>query len=204
MNEIKRLDSVITVNGFFRTYNATHNAHYVELFGTMEDDEIVKLDYLLSDIYGDMPLMRKYADMNDGVINRIVDNCDSLYYETWKRYKNAIAGGSISDYGAPYIERTQRSEQRNNITNATSATTDKNQVYAFDDVENASNDNLSTSSGKNDVTDNRTVERTDTISRSGALLPTDVAKSQIDFSKNEVFLELVFTDIIETVCVNVL
>lgn len=200
MNEIKRLDSIITVNGFFYTYNATNSEHFVELFGALNDGDIASLDNLLSDIYGDLPLISRYASMESGAINRIVTNCDFLFYETWKHYKKAIAGGAVNDYNAPYIEKTQRNESRNNVTNATSATTDKNQVYAFDDVDNASNDNLSTSNGKNDVTDNRTVDRTDTVSKSGTLLPTDVAKSQIDFSKNEVFLELVFTDIIETVC----
>lgn len=200
MNEIKRFDSVISVSGFFYTYNATNSNHFIELFGELNETDIASLDNLLSDIYGDLPLISRYANMESGAINRIVTNCDLLFYETWKHYKKAIAGGIVNDYNTPYIEKTQRNESRNNVTNATSATTDKNQVYAFDDVDNASNDNLSTSNGKNDVTDNRTVDRTDTVSKSGALLPTDVAKSQIDFSKNEVFLELVFTDIIETVC----
>lgn len=201
MSEIIRLDSVITINGFFHTYNATHNTHFVELFGTMDDTDITKIDCLLSDIYGDLPLAYKYANMETGAINRIVDNCDLLFFETWKRYKSAIAGGIVKDYDTPYAEKSVIGETRGNTTDAVNTVTNKNQVYAFDDVANASNDSENVSSGTNNVTENHTTERTDTINRSGTMLPTDVAKSQIDFSKNEVFLDLIFADIIETICV---
>lgn len=206
MTEIARLDTVILINGFFSKYQAEHAEHFSALFGTIDAKAVQSLDNLLSDIYGDLPLIRKFAKMidegktTDDIAGRIVSDCDTLFFELWLSIKDAIAQGKIKDYDAPFKERRTYNETRENITDATNVAKSANKVYGYDAVDTASNESGIDTDSTANQTDSGSIDTTEVIERSLNVLPTDIAQSQIDFSRNNLFLDFVFTDIVETVC----
>lgn len=206
MNDIPRLSTVIDVEGFFSKYKAEYSEHFISLFGDIDEKKVQSLDYLLSDIYGDMALCRKFAEMvvvgteTDSIVGRIVRDCDTRYYALWLTIKNAIEHGEIVDYDAPFKERRTYNETRENIADNANVSKASNKVYGYDSVDTAANESGVDSESTLNQTENGNIDSVEVINRSNNLLPTDVAQSQIDFSKNNLFLDFMFTDIIECVC----
>ena len=197
------LSTVLENNGFFSVYKTVNNAHFIELFGNLTEEQTTDLDNLLVDVFGDSWILEKFADIynNSGALNcvtRIIKTCDLLFYTQWKKIKETIDSGLIDDIAKPLTEEKTINERgTNNTSNANNTT---NKIYAFDST--TPSDNGKTEfSGNTD--NNTTIERTETIQKSNGLLKSENAQKVIDFAKYNDFLLMLLTDIKETVCLSI-
>lgn len=200
---VTRLDDVLMINGFFKTYNTQINAHFVELFGEQTETEISALDNALSDIYGDMPLINRYQQIlsngTDEVARRIVQNCDLRFFDKWKTYKTAILKAAQIDYNAPFSETKTITETTSGKANSTDTSEDTGRAFPYDEGV-ASDESQSSASATSDSTNTSERSYTETIAKTGERSAVQFATSQINFAKNEIFLDLMFLDIAEAVC----
>ena len=194
------LSNVLENNGFFSVYKTVNNAHFIELFGNLTENETTDLDNLLVDIFGDSWILKKFANIynNSGALNcvtRMIKTCDLIFYTQWKKIKETIDSGLIDDIAKPLTEEKTINERGTNNTNNNNNTTNK--IYSFDS--STPSDNGKTEfSGNTD--NNTTIERTETIQKSNGLLKSENAQKVIDFAKYNDFLLMLLTDIKETVC----
>ena len=196
------LSTILENNGFFSVYKTVNNAHFIELFGNLTENETTDLDNLLIDIYGDSWILEKFENIynNSSALNgitRMIKTCDLLFYTQWKKIKETIDSGLIDDIEKPLTEvKTINENGTNNTINANNTT---NKIYAFDST--TPSDNGKTEfSGNTD--NNTTIERTETIQKSNGLLKSENAQKVIDFAKYNDFLLMLLTDIKETVCLS--
>ena len=197
------LSTVLENNGFFSVYKTVNNAHFIELFGNLTENETTDLDNLLVDVFGDNWILEKFANIynNSNALNcitRMIKTCDLLFYTQWKKIKETIDSGLIDDIAKPLTEEKTINERGTNNTNNQNNTTNK--IYAFDS--NTPSDNGKTEfSGNTD--NNTTIERTETIQKSNGLLKSENAQKVINFAKYNDFLSMLLTDIKETVCLSI-
>lgn len=197
------LKTALENNGFFTVYKTVNNAHFIELFGNLTENETTDLDNLLVDVFGDSWILEKFANIynNSSAINcvtRMIKTCDLLFYTQWKKIKETIETGLLDDIEKPLKEEKTINENGTNSTNNANNTTNK--IYAFDSNE-PSNNGKTEFSGNTD--NNTTIERTETIQKSNGLLKSENAKKVIDFAKYNDFLLMVLTDIKNTVCLSI-
>ena len=197
------LSNVLENNGFFSVYKTVNNAHFIELFGNLTENETTDLDNLLVDIFGDSWILEKFANIynNSGALNcvtRMIKTCDLIFYTQWKKIKETIDSGLIDDIAKPLTEEKTINERGTNNTNNANNTTNK--IYAFDSNE-PSNNGKTEFSGNTD--NNTTIERTETTQKSNGLLKSENAQKVIDFAKYNDFLLMLLTDIKETVCLSI-
>ena len=86
------LSTALENNGFFSVYKTVNNAHFVELFGNLTENETTDLDNLLVDVFGDSWILEKFADIynSSGPLNcvtRIIKTCDLIFYNQLLEYK---------------------------------------------------------------------------------------------------------------------
>ena len=197
------LSNVLENNGFFSVYKTVNNAHFVELFGNLTEEETTDLDNLLVDVFGDSWIMEKFANIynSSGALNcvtRIIKTCDLIFYNQWKKIKETIENGLSDNIENPLKEEKTISQTGTN--NTANANTTTNKVYAFDS--GTPSDNGKTEfSGSSDNSTN--IERTETINKSNGLLKSENAQKVIDFAKYNDFLLMLLTDIKKTVCLSV-
>ena len=197
------LSTALENNGFFSVYKTVSNAHFVELFGDLTENETTDLDNLLVDVFGDSWILEKFADIynSSGALNcvtRIIKTCDLIFYNQWLKIKSTIASGLLDDLDKPLTEeKTISQEGTNNTENANTTT---NKIYSFDST--APSDNGKTEfSGSSD--NSTTIERTETVNKSNGLLKSENAQKVIDFAKYNDFLLMLLTDIKNTVCLSI-
>ena len=197
------LSTVLENNGFFTVYKTVNNAHFIELFGNLTENETTDLDNLLVDVFGDSLIIEKYANIynNSGSLNcvtRIIKTCDLLFFTQWKKIKETIESGLLCDIEKPLKE--EKTVTENGTNNTQNANTTTNKVYAFDS--NTPSDNGKTDySSSTDNTSN--IQRTETTEKSNGLLKSENAQKVIDFARYNDFLSMVLTDIKNTVCLSV-
>lgn len=195
--------NILENNGFFSVYKTVNNAHFIELFGNITENETTDLDNLLVDVFGDSLILEKFADIynTSGALNcvtRIIKTCDLLFFTQWKKIKETIASGLLDDIEKPLTEEKTISQTGTN--NTANANTTTNKVYAFDS--NTPSDNGKTEfSGSSD--NNTNIERTEKTTKSNGLLKSENAKKVIDFTKYNDFLLMVLSDIRNTVCLSI-
>ena len=197
------LSSVLVNNGFFSVYKTVNNAHFIDLFGNLTENETTDLDNLLVDVFGDSLIREKYENIyiSSGALNcvtRMIKTCDLLFYTQWKKIKETIETGLLDDIEKPLKEEKTINEKGTNNTNNANNTTNK--IYAFDS--NVPSDNGKTEFLGN-TDNNTTIERTETTQKSNGLLKSENAKKVIDFAKYNDFLLMLLTDIKETVCLSI-
>ena len=197
------LATVLENNGFFSVYKTVNNAHFLELFGNLTEEQTTDLDNLLVDVFGDSWIMEKFANIynSSGALNcvtRIIKTCDMMFYQQWKKIKETIENGLLDDIENPLTETHTSSQTGTNNTQNANTTT--NQVYAFDS-------NTPSDSGKTGFTgssDNSTkIDRNETIIKSNGLLRAENAQKVIDFARYNDFLVMLLSDIKNTVCLSV-
>ena len=197
------LSNVLENNGFFSVYKNVNNAHFIELFGNLTENETTDLDNLLVDVFGDSWILEKFANIynSSGALNcvtRMIKTCDLLFYTQWQKIKETIKSGLLDDIEKPLKEEKTISQTGTNNTDNTNTTTNK--VYAFDNA--TPSDNGKTEfSGSSDNSTN--IERTETLNKSNGLLKSENAQKVIDFTKYNDFLLMLLTDIKKTVCLSV-
>lgn len=198
-----KLSTITESQGFFTTYKIVNNTHFVDLFGSLTEDETTDIDNLLVDVYGDSLVLEKFSNIYDKsgalpCVTRLVKTCDLLFYTQWKKIKETIESGLLDDIEKPLKEkRTVTENGTNNTQNANSTT---NKVYAFDS--NTPSDNGKTEySASTDNTSN--IQRTETTEKSNGLLKAENAQKVIDFARYNDFLSMVLTDIRNTVCLSI-
>lgn len=197
------LATVLEKNGFFSVYKTVNNAHFLELFGNLTEEQTTDLDNLLVDVFGDSWILEKFANIynSSGALNcvtRIIKTCDLIFYNQWKKIKETIDSGLSDDIEKPFSETHISSQTGTN--NTANANTTTNKVYAFDS--GTPSDNGKTEfSGSSDNSTN--IERTETINKSNGLLKSENAQKVIDFAKYNDFLLMLLTDIKKTVCLSV-
>ena len=196
------LATALENNGFFTVYKTVNNAHFVDLFGNLTENDTTDLDNLLVDVFGDSWILEKFANIykSDDLscVTRIVKTCDLLFYTQWKKIKETIDSGLIDDIEKPLKEEKTISQSGTN--NTANANTTTNKVYAFDS--NTPSDNGKTEfSGSSDNSTN--IERTETTQKSNGLLKSENAQKVIDFTKYNDFLLMVLTDVRNTVCISI-
>ena len=197
------LSNVLENNGFFSVYKTVNNAHFIELFGNLTEEQTTDLDNLLVDVFGDSWILEKFVNIynSSGALNcvtRMIKTCDLLFYTQWKKIKETIDSGLLDDLENQMTEKHRSSQTGTNNTQNENTTT--NQVYAFDS--NTPSDSGKTGfSGSSDNSTN--IERTETINKSNGLLKSENAQKVIDFAKHNDFLLMVLSDIKKTVCLSV-
>ena len=197
------LSNVLENNGFFSVYKTVNNAHFIELFGNLTENETTDLDNLLVDVFGDSWILEKFANIynSSGALNcvtRIIKTCDLIFYNQWKKIKETIDSGLSDDIEKPLKEEKTISQSGTN--NTANANTTTNKVYAFDSGTPSDNGKTEFSGSSDNST---TIERTETINKSNGLLKSENAQKVIDFTKYNDFLLMVLTDIKKTVCLSV-
>ena len=197
------LATALENNGFFSVYKTVNNAHFVELFGNLTEEETTDLDNLLVDVFGDSWIMEKFANIynSSGALNcvtRIIKTCDLIFYNQWKKIKETIDSGLLDDIEKPLKEEKTITEKGTN--NTANANTTTNKVYSFDSS-TPSDNGKSEFSGSSDNSTN--IERTETTSKSNGLLKSENAQKVIDFARYNDFLLMVLTDIKKTVCLSI-
>ena len=178
------IGKVNDIKGFFRTYQELKAEHFNSLFGEeVTENDVMTLDYCLSDLYGSRCLQSRFADIfnnqsaND-CMTRIVIIADRLYFENWLNTKQTIEKALLTD-----LEKPLTSEKTGeNFT--------ENKVNAFDGE---------TSSDK----DNSTHNYNEITQYSNGKTATQNAKIQIDFTRNNDFLEIIINDVLSMCCLSI-
>ena len=182
------IETLQTTKGFFETYNTEKHDHFIALFGEeVTADDISALDNLLTDTQGDRFLLKRYADMfiKSGATatqNRLVENCDRLFFESWQAVKDSIIKTLAVDVVKPDVttRNVETSRDNDNV----------NKVYSFDSATPA-NDNASET--------DETITTAETIEKSNGKFASDNAKKLIDFTRNNDFLAIILSDIAQTI-----
>ena len=186
------IETLQTSKGFFDTYNTIKHDHFIALFGVeVTDDDINALDNLLIDTQGDRFLLKRYADMfiKSSAIdtqNRIVENCDRLFFDSWKAAKDSISKALTTDVSKP-LEYNRHVETKRNNDNL-------NKVYSFDSATPA-NDNASET--------DETVTTDETIEKDNGKTASENAKKLIDFTRNNDFLDIILSDIAQNIALSI-
>lgn len=197
------LSTALENNGFFSVYKTVNNAHFVELFGNLTENETTDLDNLLVDVFGESWILEKFADIynSSGALNcvtRIIKTCDLIFYNQWKKIKELIDIGLSDDIETPLKEGKTITE--NGTNNTENANTTTNKVYAFDSATPSDNGKTEFSGSSDNST---TIERTETIKKSNGLLKSENAQKVVDFAKYNDFILMLLTDIKNTVCLSI-
>ena len=183
------------ISGFFQKYNTINNTHFVSLFGSPTESDIETLDYILSDVFGGKVLIQKYSDIYnksgaDVLMNRIVSIADKYFYKNWLSFKQSIETAFNSNISKPLesektieTQKTGKNETQNKLNAFDSAT-----ASDTDRADNSYNDNFST---------------IETSRYSNGKTPTENAKKQIDFTKNNDLIELIINDVVSICCIDV-
>ena len=183
------------ISGFFQKYNTVNNTHFVSLFGNVTESDIESLDYILSDVFGSKVVTQKYADIYnksgaDVLMGRIVSIADKYFYDNWLSFKQSIETAFSSNISKP-LESEKTIETQKTGTNET-----QNKLNAFDSVTASDTDKAD-----NSYTDN--FSTTETTHYSNGKTPTENAKKQIDFTKNNDLIELIINDVVSICCIDV-
>ena len=181
-----------TSKGFFETYNTIKHDHFITLFGEeVTADDIIALDNLLIDTQGDRILFKRYADMfiksgADVAQNRLVENCDRLFFDSWKAIKDSIIKALTFDVSKPleYSRHVETTRDNDNL----------NKVYSFDSAEPA-NDNASET--------DETVTTSETIEKDNGKTASENAKKLIDFTRHNDFLDMILSDIAQNIALSI-
>ena len=196
MNKVfTTIGDINDISGFFQKYNTVNNTHFTSLFGTSTESDIEALDYILSDVSGGKVLIQKYADIYnksgaDVLMGRIVSIADKYFYNNWLSFKQSIETAFNSNISKP-LESEKTIETQKTGNNET-----QNKLNAFDNSTASDTD-----SADNSYTDNfSTIE---TTHYSNGKTPTENAKKQIDFTKNNDLIELIINDVISICCIDV-
>lgn len=186
------IETLQTSKGFFETYNTEKHDHFIALFGEeVTADDISALDNLLTDTQGERFLLKRYADMYiklgaDITQNRLVENCDRLFFDSWKAVKDSIVKTLTVDVVKPDVttRNVETSRDNDNV----------NKVYSFDSATPA-NDNASET--------DETITTTETIEKSNGKFASENAKKLIDFTKNNDFLDIILSDIAQNIALSI-
>ena len=172
------------ISGFFAKYNELNQAHFQSLFGeNLTASDIETLDYCLSDLYGARFLQSRFNDIFNNqsasdCMSRIVSISDRMFFENWLDTKRAIEKALTTDLEKPLVSSR-------NGENAT-----ENKVNAFDSETAVDSDESSHT-------------YTETKTYSNGKTATQNAENQIDFSRNNDFLEIIVNDVLSVACTSV-
>lgn len=186
------IETLQTAKGFFDTYNTVKHEHFIALFGAeVTADDISALDYLLIDTQGYRPLLKRCADMfiKSGATatqNRLVENCDLLFFDSWKAVKDSIIKALTYDVSKP-LGITRHIETTRDNDNV-------NKVYSFDSATPA-NDNASEI--------DETVTTDETVTRDNGKTASENAGKLIDFTRNNDFLAIILSDIANNIALSI-
>lgn len=178
------IGKVNDISGFFAKYNELNQTHFQSLFGeNLTADEIEVLDFCMSDLYGARFLQSRFNDIFNNqsasdCMSRIVSISDRMFFDNWLDTKRAIEKALTTDLENP-LTSTRNGE------NAT-----ENKVNAFDSETAVDSDESS-----------HTYSETKTYSNGKTA--TQNAESQIDFSRNNDFLEIIINDVLSVACTSV-
>ena len=186
------IETLQTSKGFFETYNTIKHDHFITLFGEeVTADDIIALDNLLIDTQGDRILLKRYADIfiksgADVAQNRLVENCDRLFFDSWKAIKDSIIKALTFDVSKPleYSRHVETTRDNENL----------NKVYSFDSSTPA-NDNASET--------DETVTTSETIEKDNGKTASENAKKLIDFTRHNDFLDMILSDIAENIALSI-
>lgn len=193
--EYTTIGDINDISGFFQKYNTVNNTHFTALFGTPTESDIETLDYILSDVLGGKVLIQKYSDIfnksgADVLMGRIVSIADKYFYNNWLSFKQSIETAFNSNLSKP-LESEKTIETEKTGENET-----QNKLNAFD-----SSTASDTDRADNSYTDN--FSTTETTHYSNGKTPTENAKKQIDFAKNNDLIDLIINDVVSICCIDV-
>ena len=189
------IGDVNDISGFFQKYNTVNNTHFVSLFESATESDIKSLDFILSDVFGGKVLIQKYADIYnksdaDVLMGRIVSIADKYFYNNWLSFKQSIESAFNSNISKP-LESEKTIETQKTGQNET-----QNKLNAFDSSIASDTDKIDNSYADNFST-------TETTRYSNGKTPTENAKTQIDFIKNNDLIELIINDVVSICCIDV-
>lgn len=194
------LEDVNEIVGFFTVYNARKHEHLTQLFGDLTETDIEDLNNLLTDIYGEYLISKRFEKIfyergAENLMLRVVNICDMIYFDTWKALKNAIDKGLATDIETPMVET--KDTTRN--TKLTDSHVTQNKENAFDNTQSPSDTDRSEYNGIN--TENEGVKTV--WKRSNNRTPTQTAQNVIDFSRLNDYIKIIIDDISNTLCVKI-
>ena len=187
------IETLQTTKGFFDTYNTIKHDHFIALFGEeVTADDISALDNLLIDTQGDRFLLKRYADMfiklgANVTQNRLVENCDRIFFDSWKSVKDSIIKALTFDVSKPleYSRHVETTRDNDNL----------NKVYSFDSATPA-NDNASET--------DETATTDETIKKDNGKTASENAKKLIDFTRNNDYLDIILSDIAQNIALSII
>ena len=193
--EYTTIGDVNDISGFFEKYNTVNNAHFISLFGIPTKNEIKTMDFILSDVFGSKVLLQRYSEIKnnqgaDVLMGRFVCIADNYFYNNWLAIKHSIETALNSDMSKP-LESVKTIETEKTGENET-----QNKLNAFDSSTASNTDN-----SNNRYTDN--FSTTETNHYSNGKTPTENAKKQIDFIKNNDFIETILNNVVSLFCIDV-
>ena len=193
--EYTTIGDVNDESGFFEKYNTVNNEHFKSLFGIPTENEIKTMDYILSDVFGSKVLLQKYSDIKNNLgasvlMGRLVHIADNYFYNNWLAVKHSIETAFNSDISKP-LESVKTIETKKTGSNET-----QNKLNAFDSLTASDTD-------KSDNSYNDNFSTTETKQYSNGKIPTENAKNQIDFIKNNDFIETILNDVVSLFCIDV-
>ena len=193
--EYTTIGDVNDISGFFEKYNTVNNEHFTSLFGIPTENDIETMDFILSDVFGSKVLLQKYSDIMNNLgasvlMGRIVRIADNYFFNNWLAIKHSIETALNSDMSKP-LESVKTIKTEKTGSNET-----QNKLNAFDGSTASDTDN-----SNNSYTDN--FSTTETNRYSNGKIPTENAKKQIDFIKNNDFIETILNDVVSLFCIDV-
>ena len=205
---MKTLDDINEHSGFFTVYKNLKSERFTNLFGDLTEEETEDLNNLLSDLYGNRILCKKYRTMYektnaDNVMQRIVKNCDWLWYTQWQAVKKSVQSGLNTDISTPLETVRTIVENRENTSETSGHETDVNAVYSFEAEKEASDKSRDTRTESNSNSGKEETTRTETTRTHNGKTSAENAEKIIDFVKYNDFLIIVMSDILSVACLSV-
>lgn len=192
--EYTTLSEVNDLTGFFDVYATTKPEHFNSLFPNISETDKTALNYLLTDVYGDKIILGQYEKIykeNDAnfCMTRIVSACDMLFYSQWVKIQQTIQDGLNTNIQTPFTETKTISSERT----GTEGNQTQDKLNAFNDIENASDTNSTETTG----THNENISTSETLTKNNGKLANENAETLINFARENDFLNMMFSDIVE-------
>lgn len=198
---MKQLKEVfIDDNAIIKNLNLLYNTDFVEILGTLTDDEINLIDDYLVFMYGDKFIYPKISDMitDENFINKICYWIKNKYFSQWKILKNELE----KDFNTSENINLKINETELNTSKGTNSTNSTNDslIYGFDSTEgkkDASNTEVNENSDNSE--NNRTYERIES-GKNSSIDELENRKNYINFNRQNNLIECILNDIALTIC----
>ncbi len=184
-------------SGFFNLAYTVDEVRAKELFGELDVSDITTLDDYFDFSIGEQYILSK-CEMKTP--SKIVSMIIMKYHETWLKIKNNLS----IEYNVSEPNMTNETITSNDI-NASTTSINKNsntKVYGFDSEDGVDkSDDTETGSTINNSENDKTVTRT--IGGTGGREMSLLIKRDIDFARENIYIDFVLEDVKSFICMDI-